>query len=70
MSTVSTPTVTQQPGGELARALVAAQASIRAIPHDARNQFMKYAYYADCRIMPTRVTEFGKSCGCSLPESA
>ena len=31
-------------GGELVKALVQAQAIIKAIPHDARNDFHKYAY--------------------------
>jgi hypothetical protein len=43
MNTPSTPTTPRQ-GSELARALAAAQASIKAIPHDAQNQFMKYRY--------------------------
>lgn len=30
--------------GQLAKALIAAQASIKAIPHDARNDFHKYRY--------------------------
>jgi hypothetical protein len=44
MSNAPTQPVTSQPGAELARALVAAQASIRAIPHDARNQYHHYSY--------------------------
>jgi hypothetical protein len=43
MNTVSASPATRQ-GAELARALVAAQASIKAIPHDARNDFHKYRY--------------------------
>lgn len=45
MSTVSVPTPTAaHPQTELARALLAAQAIIKAIPHDSRNEYHKYRY--------------------------
>jgi hypothetical protein len=43
MSTVQNTAATRQ-GADLARALTAAQSSIKAIPHDARNDFHKYRY--------------------------
>ena len=37
-------TTTAMTGSELAKALIAAQATIRAVVHDARNEFHKYDY--------------------------
>lgn len=51
MSTLSTPPTTRQASAELARALAAAQSNIKAIPHDARNEYHHYAYTSSESIL-------------------
>jgi hypothetical protein len=53
MSNAPTQPVSSQPGAELARALVAAQSSTRAIPHDARNEYHRYAYTSPKQSSPS-----------------